>query len=396
MRGLTIPSFFLTKGETMLLLDSNIFIHCDFEHIAATNEVGLTSGVLAELDAMKDGEYKRSIRKALNFILDNKIKVVQDNARLSVDDALVEAAKKYESQICTNDIAVQIKCNSNRVEWKNAPTREDFYNGITSIVLDYDTTPIYQSIVSNQTYSENPFDLLINEYIVFYDEYHKLVDVFKWSGAGYDRLESHHTVTPWNVEQRCAIDAIISDTPIKIIVGCFGSAKTYLTSTIGYDMVMRQSKYGKMVLVRNNDTGSSAEEQIGYLPGTEQDKTRNLFVPIAQYFPQGAFEMEKMMFTGMLETYITSNIKGITLSESFIIVDECEDLTITQMKRIGSRIGQNSALVFCGDSKQTEGHFKHSSGLETMIDQLKGHPLVSIVRLSQDVRSEASKLFADL
>ena len=103
-----------------------------------------------------------------------------------------------------------------------------------------------------------------------------------------------------------------------------------------------------------------------------------------------------MIFTGVLETYITSNIKGITLSESFIIVDECEDLTITQMKRIGSRIGQNSALVFCGDSKQTEGHFKHSSGLETMIDQLKGHPLVSIVRLSQDVRSDASKLFADL
>lgn len=63
---------------------------------------------------------------------------------------------------------------------------------------------------------------------------------------------------------------------------------------------------------------------------------------------------------------------------------------------MGSRLEENSCIVFSGDWKQASGKYKENSGMKHLIDKTKGNPLVGVVVLDEDVRSEASKIFADL
>jgi predicted ribonuclease YlaK len=89
-------------------------------------------------------------------------------------------------------------------------------------------------------------------------------------------------------------------------------------------------------------------------------------------------------------------MKGLTIPESYILIDEAEDLDLKTLKLIGSRIGKDSNIVFCGDYKQAEGKFIQDNGLLQLIEGTKGNPLVGIVVLDDDVRSSASKVFANL
>jgi PhoH-like ATPase len=91
-----------------------------------------------------------------------------------------------------------------------------------------------------------------------------------------------------------------------------------------------------------------------------------------------------------------SFLKGISIDDSFVIMDEAEDLNTKLIKLVGSRIGENSCIVFTGDWKQSENRYKQDNGLLRLIESSKGNPLVGIVVLEEDVRSSTSKLFAEL
>lgn len=372
----------------MKILDTNIFIHCNYEQLMP---FATTTGVLAELDILKDGEHKRAVRKALNFILDKKIQIIKDSRKETVDDALILAAKNMQATLYTNDVTVQIKAFNAKVPCITIPITVEEYNGL-QIVTDAE----FGAEVLNGS-CLNKYNMYENEYIQIKDEYGKEIGTFKYCREQYFKLKNNGCVSPRNIEQRCAIDLLCDNNiPIKIILGTFGSAKTFLSTTIGYHKTAKQGEFSKMVFVRNADSGSSADEQLGFLPGDYVDKMMPLLAPFAQYLPRGQQDIEAGLLNGTMEAFVTSNIKGISLTDSFIIVDEAEDFTMSQLRRVGSRIGENSVMVFTGDSKQTEGHFIQTSGLEAMVDELKGNPLVGIIRLKTDERSAASKIFAGL
>ena len=93
---------------------------------------------------------------------------------------------------------------------------------------------------------------------------------------------------------------------------------------------------------------------------------------------------------------VTSFLKGISIDDSYVIMDEAEDLNTKLIKLVGSRIGSTSCIVFTGDWKQSENRYKQDNGLLRLIESSKGNPLVGIVVLEEDVRSSTSKLFAEL
>lgn len=372
----------------MKILDTNVFIHC---HYADLLPFATTSGVLAELDSMKDGQHKRAVRKALNFILDNDIQIIKDSRKESVDDALILAAKNHNGMVVSNDVTVYIKCKNAQVLCTSASMNTQQYNGITTIMDE----EFGAQIINGE--ADNSYDLCENEYVQVIDNSHKEIGVWRYSNGHYIRLQTVSYITPRNLEQRCAIDLLQNNNiPVKIIVGTYGSAKTFLSTSMGYQKTIKQGEFSKMVFVRNADSGVSQEEQLGFLPGDYVDKMMPLLAPFAQYLPRGQNDIEAGLMNGSIEAYVTSNIKGVSLMDSFIIVDEAEDFTLSQLKRVGSRTGENSVIIFTGDSKQTEGHFVNSSGLEEMIEQLKGNTLVGVVRLKTDERSASSQIFANL
>jgi len=89
--------------------------------------------------------------------------------------------------------------------------------------------------------------------------------------------------------------------------------------------------------------------QIGYLPGTFENKTDPFFMPLEQQLDGGIFELESLKQKGILETNIPFYMKGLTYNDCIIVCDEAEDLDEKGIRLIGTRVGQNGRIFFCGD-----------------------------------------------
>ena len=144
-----------------------------------------------------------------------------------------------------------------------------------------------------------------------------------------------------------------------------------------------------------NPTGSG--EEIGFLPGDLEDKTADFFAPFIDNMDGGEQELENMKRRGEIDTQIPFYLKGRSIPQTFIIVDEAEDLTAKDFKLIGSRIAEGSAVIFTGDFKQAETKYVYNNGLSKFIQYVSENPspLVGIVVLDDDVRSDASKFFVN-
>lgn len=89
-------------------------------------------------------------------------------------------------------------------------------------------------------------------------------------------------------------------------------------------------------------------------------------------------------------------MKGCSYADTWMIVDEAEDLTEKQIRLIGTRVGNNSKIILDGDYRQSALNLNGSSPLIKMCNAFKGNPLFACITLEEDVRSETSKLFANL
>ena len=148
------------------------------------------------------------------------------------------------------------------------------------------------------------------------------------------------------------------------------------------------------MMVRN-PVGSG--EEVGILPGNKMEKIYDFFKPVIQHLDGGEFQAQQMVQREELIAEIPFYMKGLSLDHGyFVIVDEAEDLDLKTLKLIGTRIGKDSCIVFSGDYEQAESKYVRNNGLIKMVNTLKGNPLVGIVTLDTDVRSEASKVFAEL
>jgi len=197
-----------------------------------------------------------------------------------------------------------------------------------------------------------------------------------------------------NGHQRCALDALNNkDTPIVALLGSSGSGKTMLALRMALYKVKEKGEQSRILGIREAK-GEGA--QVGYLPGEFLEKTGDFFKPLEQQLDGGSYELERLRQQGILETQIPYYLKGTTYNETIAVVDEAEDLTESQIKLMGTRLGKDSRIFFCGDYKQSLLNKSTSNPLVKMCEELKGNPLFACVYLEEDVRSEASKTFTTL
>jgi len=158
-------------------------------------------------------------------------------------------------------------------------------------------------------------------------------------------------ITPQNALQREYL-CCIEESPITIATGYPGTGKTYIPARVAAEMFKR-GEIKNITLIRPNITSSKS---MGYYPGTKNEKMMQWLAPVI-----GALQAEFSMST--LNTMMAPEIntltmtpleliKGLSLNDSFIIVDEAEDLTLKEIKAILTRIGENSKIVLCGDIQQ--------------------------------------------
>lgn len=195
--------------------------------------------------------------------------------------------------------------------------------------------------------------------------------------SGRQRSFGKKVLTPKNVNQRRYLDAIERH-DLVFGVGPAGTGKTYLAVAMAVSALMSK-RVSRIVLTR---PAVEAGEKLGYLPGTLQEKIDPYLRPLydALYDMVEAEKVEKLIERAVIEVAPLAFMRGRTLNDCFIILDEAQNTTAEQMKMVLTRQGFNSKMVVTGDSTQTDLPTGRRSGLVEAIDVLRGVEGISFVQ----------------
>ena len=171
----------------------------------------------------------------------------------------------------------------------------------------------------------------------------------------------------------------VRDNVLTFAVGPAGTGKTYLAMAMAV-VALRNKEIERIVLTR---PAVEAGEKLGFLPGDLNQKVDPYLRPLydALYDLMGVDSYQKLVERGVVEVAPLAYMRGRTLSDSFIILDEAQNTTTEQMKMFLTRMGFNSRVVVTGDITQTDLPFGKRSGLLEALDVLKNTAGIGIVRL---------------
>jgi PhoH-like ATPase len=201
-----------------------------------------------------------------------------------------------------------------------------------------------------------------------------------------------------SAEQRIALDLLMDpDVGIVSLGGRAGTGKSALALCAGLEAVMERRQHRKVVVFR--PLFAVGGQDLGYLPGTETEKMgpwgQAVFDTLGALVSTEV--VEEIMDRGMLEVMPLTHIRGRSLHDSFVIVDEAQSLERNVLLTVLSRIGQNSKVILTHDVAQRDNlRVGRHDGVAAVIEALKGHPLFAHITLTRSERSPIAALVTDL
>ena len=201
---------------------------------------------------------------------------------------------------------------------------------------------------------------------------------------------------PRNKEQVFAINLLNNpEIPIVTLVGKAGCGKTLLAIAAGLDQVLEKRMFKKLIVSRPIQP---LGKDIGFLPGTMEEKMRPWLMPIQDnidFLLNGESKSMEMFFEdGTIQVEALTYIRGRSISNAFIIIDEAQNLTIHELKTIITRVGENTKIVLTGDIEQIDSVYLDatSNGLSYAVEKFKQHGLAGHVTLVKGERSKVATL----
>lgn len=184
-----------------------------------------------------------------------------------------------------------------------------------------------------------------------------------------------------NAEQK-EVAKLIYEHDIVFILGTFGTGKS-LTATHTALTMFRKKQFNKIWITR-----PIIKNNLGILPGSIDEKLNPYIYPLVQNLEvcQGKELTQKMRDTGLIEIMPLDVCKGVTFMDSIVIVDEFQDMKMTDFRTICSRLGKTSKMVFCGSIEQIDASIGHHSCIHE-IQKLRKWPKVGYKVLESDHRN---------
>ena len=390
--------------------DTNAVLFLQDKLLNSNEKFAISSITLLELEHIKvsrnkDEETKYRARKVLHIldenpeyydvvIVNNKILEIIDNFGLenTPDNQICACASTIDNVLfVTNDIACKTIA-----KWIFGLNISSVFNNGNEIYKGYqvihgDTNTI-NSIMENMDYSK----WHTNEYLIIENTDDDSSKEMRFNGETFVtlKLPPSRFIKGKNSLQRCALDILNNpDITIAAILGGYGSGKTFLSMQMALYNVQEKGRVSKILGVREV---SGEGKEVGFLPGDIENKVGKFFEPLSQSLNGGEFELQSLKMSGVLDTNVPLFMKGTTYNDTIIICDEAEDLSESQIRLIGTRLGNNSKIYLSGDYKQSLLNKTINNTLVKMCNEFKGNEKFGCIYLGEDVRSETSKMFAEL
>ena len=204
--------------------------------------------------------------------------------------------------------------------------------------------------------------------------------------------------TPPLSPEQDALFRLIEDTREHVFVtGRAGTGKSALALCAGLEAVLERREHKKVVVFR--PLYAVGGQDLGYLPGTEAEKmnpwAEAVFDTLGALVDRNV--VEEVMGRGMLEVLPLTHIRGRSLHDAFVIVDEAQSLERNVLLTVLSRIGQNSRVVLTHDVAQRDNlRVGRHDGVAAVVEMLKGNPLFGHVTLTRSERSAIAALVTEV
>jgi PhoH-like ATPase len=201
-----------------------------------------------------------------------------------------------------------------------------------------------------------------------------------------------------SAEQRIALDLLLDESiGIMSLGGRAGTGKSALAMCAGLELVMERRQHKKVIIFR--PLYPVGGQELGYLPGSETEKmspwAQAVFDTLGTLVHENV--LEEIAARGMLEVLPLTHIRGRSLHDAFVIVDEAQSLERGVLLTVLSRIGTGSRVVLTHDVAQRDNlRVGRHDGVTAVIEALKGHPLFAHVTLTRSERSPIAEMVTDL
>lgn len=426
--------------------EDNVLVICDAvideldKHKTSPGEVGFNAREVArKLDKFRldtengnliDG-YKLKSGGLLKIELNHENVKIPKNWGDSVDTRLLKLALGLKEErpnnqviLVSNDLFVRIKASVLGIETEeflnqSVPRSQKEYRGRETIFVN---TDVINKIYKNG-YIDKPFEnyefidkedkvfskgnIFENEYFLVkaYDSQSSILTVFE-----DNKLKKLRNIKASGIEaitsgQAMVLDALcdsVKKTPLAAIKGPAGTGKTLLAIAAGLEAVDK-GDFRRVLYLRANTV---LDDEIGFLPGTEEEKLEwiirpvkdNLEVLILKQHPTMKYsdvlkQIDDMFVKGKIKVESVGFMRGRSLNNLFIIIDEAQNLTPQQVKTLLSRAGKNTKVVLMGDIEQIDKPYLdyNNNGLSYACDRLKGSKLIKQITM-MDSESERSML----
>lgn len=394
----------------MYLLDTNVLLKYPSVISNFDGEIVLSIRVIEEIDGLKKNinpEVAYEARRASHKILqakDNILFELKVNRKNTVDDSLIELAKKKNYTLITNDLNVIIKCNAQKVKCQSYDKVETNYTGVQYLSVEFDENLYNAELENLLNHKEPPAPMRENEFLIIKDQNNNPLCNLIYKNHQLKLLGGHtikndfvRKIVPRNLEQDCLME-LLYDKEVSIIAatGEYGTGKSYILTNFALQQLSK-GKIDKIVYVPNNSIVENTRE-LGTLPGDATDKELIYMGPILDIV--GEDIARHMIENGEIEIVPISVMRGRSFNNAIVLINEAQNLTTEHIKLLIARCGENTRIFFDGDIKQSDSHvFKNKSGLKLLLHLSKSEEYSSIfgtVRLNSIERSKTAQASAYL
>ncbi len=315
------------------------------------------------------------------------------NMRLKAKGAGLKCVEDYRTDQLIEDVHLLSK-GYQQVEgtfWENIKQCETFNRG-------EDT---YHQLISDKINDPYPNQYIVDDKYQFVGKVtDHLKDNIELLDIGYERLMGQQAwgITPKNIYQGMALNALLDPSvDLVILTGPAGCGKTLLAVAAALELVIEKKQYEKIIVTRNTP---DVAENIGFLPGTEEEKMMPWLASVTDTLEVlhkndncSASSVNYIMDKANIQFKSVNFMRGRSIQNSFVLLDECQNLTASQLKTIITRCGEGTKIVCSGNLAQIDSNYLTpvTSGLTYIVERFKQFEGSANIYLNGVIRSRLAE-----